>query len=163
MLPYLLTVDSSLGLYKPWRTLLSPSIILLPGSEGWATHPHFTPRGCAASGAASPHEALLEAEPTAGAPQPHIPPRPPLGASQRLLSSIHHYPMVFLCSVLKMNHVKCRSQPLWTLTVKIQVLKVRPTSKNRCLSKKSVREKHTIVLNNECYLWLHRPRNILMC
>lgn len=27
MLPYLLTVNSSLGLYKPWRTLLSPSII----------------------------------------------------------------------------------------------------------------------------------------
>lgn len=87
MSPYLLTLNSSLGLYKPCSTLLSPSIIhslnyyldvrvriLFPTS-------HLGGDGSVASGAASLHGSPLEAEPTAAALQPHILPRPPLSAS----------------------------------------------------------------------------------
>lgn len=117
---------------------------------------------CVASGAVSTHVALLEAKLTAGALQSHTPPRPPIKPCNRAKGYCLQSDTVIWWSYdtgLKMNHVKCSSHALWTLMVKIQGLIVRPASKIRCLFKKAVSEKYTIVLNNKCCLWLHRPRN----
>lgn len=62
-------------------------------------------------------------------------------------------------SVRKMNLFKCSSHPLLTLMVKTQGLSVRPAPKNRCLFKKAVSEKLTMVLNNKRSLCVHRLRN----
>lgn len=125
---YLLTVNSSLGLYKPWSTLLSPSIIcsldyylavrvglLVPTSH--------------LGGAAVRQVGQLARTRHHWKQNPQLENHSPIfhpglhwvQASQwgqRLLSSTNHCDMVVLATVLKMNHVKCSSHPLWTLVVK---------------------------------------------